>query len=116
MDDMDTGQMPATSTGKKERELTDEERIAIVTSLHCTVKNGELPHGALTKIAKNFEVHRSTVSRIWKSAQKNVNGSLSNFENVRSEKMNRGRSPMYSVEDVHVVMKNLPPEKKRNTP
>ena len=112
MDDMDTGPTPATSTGKKERELTDEERIAIAVSLHCTVKNGELPHGAFTKIAKIFEVHRSTVSRIWKRAQKNVNGSLSNFDHVRSEKKNRGRPPMYFVEDVHAAMKNLPPEKR----
>lgn len=53
---------------KKERELTNDERIEIVSQLIGMSLLPQLPYGAITKVAKNFEVSQSTVSRLWSGA------------------------------------------------
>jgi len=66
--------------GRKVRELTNEEREAVVSFLLGQLQGGALPRGIINETAKNFHVSRQTVSKIWNTsvnARNNGNFSLS---------------------------------------
>src|SRR4051812_21117634 len=47
----------------------DDRRGAYEMLLKLTV-DGELPYGAVSKVAKQFSCHRTTISRLWARARR----------------------------------------------
>ena len=64
--------------GRKVRELTNEEREAVVSFLLGHLQGDALPQGIINQTAKNFRVSRQTISKIWNiSVKARLNGNFS---------------------------------------
>ena len=86
MDGMVIGLPHVPPVANKRRELSDEERIAIASSLQTVVENDKLPWGALARVAKKVGFDPTTVSRVWARAKEGDFGPLNNIDAVRSRK------------------------------
>ena len=56
------------SPERRYRELTEAEREKICSELFLSLRNGALPRGVQTAIAKKYHVHPSTISKLWKKS------------------------------------------------
>ena len=75
-----TGMAALGAQGRKVKELTNEEREAVVSFLLGQLQGGELPRGIINETAENYHVSRQTISKIWNisvNARHNGNYSLS---------------------------------------
>ena len=73
-----TGMAAQGPPGRKVRELTNEEREAVVCFLLGQLDHGSLPRGILNETAQNFGVSRQTISKIWNTSVKaRLNGNFS---------------------------------------
>ena len=57
---------PPKAHGIKVRELTNDEREAVVMSLLERSRDGVLRLGAITEVGENFHVRCQAISKIWK--------------------------------------------------
>ena len=70
------------------QEMNDKERNAVLQFLLQHLKNDKLSHGAINAAAIKFNVHRSTISRLWKQAKTSkINGD--EIYNVSSQKIGK---------------------------
>ncbi|RLO02502.1 hypothetical protein DYB28_014161 [Aphanomyces astaci] len=53
------------------RELTYKRKVEVINRLHQLTILGKLPRGAFTSTATHFNLHRTTVSKIWNSYSTN---------------------------------------------
>ncbi|KAJ8522284.1 hypothetical protein ON010_g17717 [Phytophthora cinnamomi] len=56
----------AKSPQEKRKNLTDQQRVAIVHYLLANSAGGRLKHGDMKAAATHFGVHRATIRRLWK--------------------------------------------------
>ena len=50
--------------GEKRRDLTMEQKRQLVDAILLKMQGGELPRGFLSQLARQFDIHRSTMSRL----------------------------------------------------
>lgn len=104
--------------GSKGKELTDEQRTTLFNMcLVLTKKNGEIRHGAFSKVAAKFKdtlVDRSTVSRLWAKRTVRMVSNLIIIELPPKMTHNRGRKPIYCKEEFQQALKNMPLSNRRN--
>ncbi|CAH9095869.1 unnamed protein product [Cuscuta epithymum] len=94
-----------TSIGSKKVELTNNQRKRMVEKLLLLGDGNTLPKGAMSEVAAEFNVHRTTVWRIWSAAKVQV--SSGTVVDVQSKKKGKvGRKPkvfdMDSLKDVPI--------------
>ncbi|ETV64076.1 hypothetical protein H257_18986 [Aphanomyces astaci] len=83
------------------RELSHAKKMEVIRCLHTLSTKGYLARGAILTTASEHEIHRTTVSRIWKAFQRN--------ELLPSLKAGRvGRSPVYTPHLVASTVSELP--------
>ena len=76
--------------GTKEKELTEAERVAIVSLLiGKETSNGTLPRGSLDEVAKKFAVARATVSRLWNRCTTSRSEGFPVIDEIKAKKENR---------------------------
>jgi len=78
------------TSNPKKRELSNEDREAILQALLSKSEDGILPRGAIQAISASFEVGRNTVGRIWARAKESV-ADGSNVMDVSHRKSQCGR-------------------------
>ena len=72
---------------KSNKDLSSEKKESIYASLLSHSKNGKLPHGILSKLARFHGVDRTTVSSVWSKARadlSNPNAEAPDFTNLRA--------------------------------
>ena len=99
------------STGKKQRELDDYDRMSIVAMLIGMGCKGELPHGSFRVVAEKFRIDRATVSRIWKRATTARSEGRLVREEIFSMKTERGKKPKWDKEETKEAIKAIPLKK-----
>eukprot|EP00591_Stephanopyxis_turris_P007409 CAMPEP_0195509324 /NCGR_PEP_ID=MMETSP0794_2-20130614/2284_1 /TAXON_ID=515487 /ORGANISM="Stephanopyxis turris, Strain CCMP 815" /LENGTH=235 /DNA_ID=CAMNT_0040636505 /DNA_START=249 /DNA_END=957 /DNA_ORIENTATION=+ len=62
------------TTRPKQKNLTAEERNGLLQALLHRCVEGSLPKGTINDVAKEFQVTRQTVSRLWRRAKESING------------------------------------------
>lgn len=100
--------VPPGQSRKKTKELSNEERIALVAMLIGMAPNGRLPHGALTNVGKIFGVNRDTARRHWQNATlSRSQGTIVQHE-IKSKKHQRGRKLLWDREAIKEATKEVP--------
>ena len=95
----------------KHKKLTDAQRIRAFGLLQGALKDGKLPHGELTKIAKIFGVTRVTISNLWKKGTRANGGrsvALIRSPNILRSSNVGGRRSKYDIEEVRAHVKSVP--------
>jgi transposase-like protein len=110
--DLEPDQPPPPLSMKKPN-LTSEERRSIVSALLLTVKPGDpnlkLSHGALTAVARDFNVNRKTIKKIWDRALANYHDPhVRAFVSSPQKRTNSGRKQLYDRDEVRAAIKQLP--------
>jgi hypothetical protein len=85
------------------RQLSNDERRAVFTSLSSRYHEGVLERGALSQVAHTLHVDRSTVHRIWTLALSHmVDGTLPDVALLDSKRhvRNADKSLKYDMEDI----------------
>lgn len=100
--------------GSKKKEMTDSERIQVVSMLLGMSEFGGLPYGAIGIVAKKFQISRDTVSRLWKRATLSRSQGKVVHHEIISLKSNRGRQVKWDIEAVLAEVKKLPRKKRKN--
>jgi transposase len=52
--------------GNPRRNLTHDERVAVIVVMLEHFQNGKLPHGTIKNVANQFGCHRHTIMNLWK--------------------------------------------------
>jgi IS30 family transposase len=101
--------------GSHYRVLSTDDRLSIVVELSASYDNDRLPHGKIQEIADRYEVHASTISRLWRRALQVEahNYPDYNIEGIKSRHKNGGRRPMYNSDDIVAAIEAIPLEKRR---
>ena len=105
---METGPTPSFSKKKKERELLDHERIALMGMMLGMAVNGQLPHGAKKKLGEKFRVAPRTVARLWKTSSQSRAEGMVVLKEVLSKKNNRGRKLKWDRQEMVEAVKATP--------
>ncbi|KAF0692172.1 Aste57867_16715 [Aphanomyces stellatus] len=88
------------------RELTPTEKMAIVTMLQNTLRDGKLPYGTIQSTSVVFKVHRNTVAKLWISYKQ---GSIATKKTGRV-----GPKQRYSKDEIVSLVQDVP-QRKRST-
>ena len=91
----------------RNKDLTRNLRIQIVSMLQGMENDGSLRRGSITAIAKRFGVECCTVLRLWKRAACTCTTGIFNSPDFNSQKKS-GRPPIYLTEFVREGVKDLP--------
>ena len=105
---MATAMTPSLPKKKKERELKDHERIALMGMMLGIAVNGELPHGAQTNLSKKFRVAPRTVARLWKGCPQSRAQGMVVLKEVLSKKNNRGSKLKWDRQELTELVKATP--------
>jgi len=97
----------------KVKELTDFERVALVSMLLVHVKDGTLERGLIANYAQKFGVRRETVSRLWSNCTLSRTQGHPAFEEILSKKSNRGRKQKWDREAVQEAVREIPFKKRK---
>ena len=89
-------------------ELTETEHEKNCYQLFLSLDNGKLPKGLQTTIAGNYNVHRSTIARLWKNSYVPPEGNELGKLSPLSKWSNRGLKAIYVPEEIFENLKNLP--------
>ena len=92
----------------KHKVLKDRERIMAFALLQGMAKDGKIPHGGLTRVAKVFGVTRVTISSLWKRGTQASTGSLIKSPDILNRMSRRGRPPKYDMSEVRAHVKSVP--------
>uniref|UniRef100_A0AAV1V7F3 DUF7769 domain-containing protein n=1 Tax=Peronospora matthiolae TaxID=2874970 RepID=A0AAV1V7F3_9STRA len=96
----------------KRKNLTDQQRVAIVHYLLANSAAGCLKHGDIKAAAIHFGVHRATIRRLWKLYM-DSNATESLVGNVASRIKGRsGRKPKMADEELKVRIAAIPAERR----
>ena len=94
--------------GAKYKELRSEDRGRAISIFMASCQNGSLPRGALTSVAKMFDVHPSTISRLWKRAERTRAEGVIHSPEISSGTSLRGRFRISSSPAVRETVKSIP--------
>jgi hypothetical protein len=96
------------------KNLTYEQRLALLHFLLKGYHNHTLERGALARAADFLSVARGTVSRLWSRWVRKQANSLNGEWDVTSAKKNNGRPVKYVPEDFVNALADLPLRAKTN--
>lgn len=99
-------------------ELTDIQRRALIQFFleRCTFHGGTatLARGAIGAAANHFNIHYSTVSKIWKSAVENKNNPNINMYTASPQRKGKcGRKETILTEDLVIEIQHVPLEQRK---
>ncbi|ETK96095.1 hypothetical protein F441_01097 [Phytophthora nicotianae CJ01A1] len=96
----------------KRKNLTDQQRVAIVHYLLANSAGGRLKHGDMKAAATYFGVHRATIRRLWKlhTASSTTDGLAGNV--ASRIKGHSGRKPKVPDEELKVRIAAVPAERR----
>ena len=88
--------------------MSESQRMRAFLMVKAMVKDGKVPHGGFTKVAKTFGVTRFTISRLWARA-----GSARTIPLIKSPIQLKvckrtGRPPKYDKADLRAQVKSIP--------
>ncbi|RLN56877.1 hypothetical protein BBJ29_002702 [Phytophthora kernoviae] len=100
------------TTKEMRKNLTDQERLAIVQFLLANSAGGRLKHGDMKAAATHFGVHRATIRRLWKLhlVTSNAEGLAGNV--ASRIKGRSGRKPKVSDEEMKDRIAAIPPDRR----
>lgn len=112
---------------KKRVAMTKQRKRDVFMACVVRVQRGILPFGAFKAVAQNFEIHRETVSKLWKLTMTQVPGYqtnqpidpsfvLANLPTTVFDTKFRltGRKPQFDNETVMQEIKNIDPSARRS--
>ena len=99
---------PTPLKGKKERELTNNERVALMGMMLGMSQNGKLPKGAFTRLSEKFRCGARTVSRLWDSSPQSRETGMVVMKEVLSKKSERGRKTGWDRQALKEAVKEVP--------
>ena len=88
--------------------MRPQDRGRAMVLLLAVAKNGKLPHGAISDVAKKFGVHRSAISKLWARAKLTRVSGVINSPEMRSKACRRGRKRIYLSPIVREAVKSIP--------
>ena len=94
--------------GPNRREMRPQDRGRAMVLLLALAKNGKLPHGAISDVAKKFGVHRTSISKLWARAKLTRVSGVINSPEMRSKACRRGRKRIYLSPIVREAVKSIP--------
>ncbi|KAG6621991.1 uncharacterized protein IUM83_07374 [Phytophthora cinnamomi] len=102
----------AKSPQEKRKNLTDQQRVAIVHYLLANSAGGRLKHGDMKAAATHFGVHRATIRRLWKlhTASGTTEGLAGNV--ASRIKGHSGRKPKVPDEELKIRIAAIPAERR----
>ncbi|KAG2774478.1 hypothetical protein JG687_00005147 [Phytophthora cactorum] len=102
----------AKSPKEKRKNLSDQQRVAIVHYLLANSAGGRLKHGDMKAAATHFGVHRATIRRLWKlhTASSTTDGLAGNV--ASRIKGHSGRKPKVPDEELKVRIAAVPAERR----
>ncbi|KAE9040231.1 hypothetical protein PR001_g4820 [Phytophthora rubi] len=102
----------AKSPKEKRKNLTDQQRVAIVHYLLANSAGGRLKHGDMKAAATHFGVHRATIRRLWKlhTASGTTQGLAGNV--ASRIKGHSGRKPKVPDEELKIRIAAIPAERR----
>ncbi|KAH7463037.1 hypothetical protein PRIC1_001749 [Phytophthora ramorum] len=97
---------------EKRKNLTDQQRVAIVHYLLANSAGGRLKHGDMKAAATHFDVHRATIRRLWKlhTASNTTEGLAGNV--ASRIKGHSGRKPKVPDEELKIRIAAIPAERR----
>ena len=95
----------------KRNNLTASERQNLLNRLLEDFHVGVLEKGAITAAARQFNLHKSTVSRLWKQWLKSFNENDDDIWTVATARQNCGRPLKYDREGMKESIKEIPANK-----
>ena len=75
------------------KQLTNDQRQAILQALLEHYKDGKLECGAIKKVTESFNVSRNCIGQVWKRANESIENGCA-YMDVRSRKTNCGRKKL----------------------
>lgn len=99
--------------GKKTRELTDLERVGVVSMLLGMEADGKLPESSFIIVASKFKCSSSTVSRLWARAKFSRLGGEVDVGEIISKKHLTGRKKKWDDEAMQEAIKDIPLKNRR---
>ncbi|RLN86333.1 hypothetical protein BBJ28_00007456 [Nothophytophthora sp. Chile5] len=103
---------PLSKSETKRKNLTNQERVAIVHFLLANSAGGRLKHGDIKTAATHFGVHRATIRRLWKlhAATSNAEGLAGNV--ASRIKGRSGRKPKLQDDELKARVAAVPVERR----
>ncbi|KAH9106366.1 hypothetical protein AeMF1_018014 [Aphanomyces euteiches] len=85
---------PSSGSKQGHRKLNADERRTIYEALLELFVDGQLPHGALSETARVFQLHWTTISRVWVRARRSIlgGGALADISNKMAGNCGRKRT------------------------
>ena len=96
------------SQWRKERELKEHDRIALVGMMIGMAQDGKLPHGAFKKLAEKYRVAPKTISRLWLSCPQSVAEGIVDIREVSSKRHERGRKLVWDRDEMVTATMAVP--------
>ena len=105
MNTSSSGRPPRAS---KYKALRETDKVRIVSMLNSMVNQGTFGHGSIAFVAREMDLGRSTISRVWKGARvTRATGRIHSPEFSRKLSA-RGRRPKFSPSTIRSRVKALP--------
>ena len=86
------------------KSLSKDQRNAVISTLLSLANECKLPHGSLSKVEKQYDADRNTISTIWK---RHLKGEIIDNRRCNSKKRNLNKT----IENVKIDLPKLNPEK-----
>jgi hypothetical protein len=105
---MDQENLEPNTKRVKTKELTDNERIAVVSMLLGMSAKGPLPHGSFIDVAKKFEVQPRGIGELWaKATTSRLKGKVDE-EEIKSKRHERGRKMLWDIDAMDEAVQQIP--------
>ena len=82
--------MDQKANSRANKQLTNDQRQAILQALLANYEDGKLKRGAIKKVAEIFNFSRNCIGQVWKRANESIEAGGTKMD-VRSRKTNCGR-------------------------
>ena len=90
------------------KQMSESERMKAFFMLKGMMKDGKIPHGGFSKVAKVFQVTRFTISRLWdRAGAARVDPLIKSPQQIKLSKRS-GRPPKYTRAGVRDAVRGVP--------
>ena len=93
-----------TGDNVQRKSLSKDQRNAVISTLLILENECKLPHGSLSKVAKQYDADRNTISNIWK---RHLKGEIIENRRCNSKKRKLNKT----IEKVKIDLPKLNPSK-----
>ena len=97
-----------TLKGKKERALTNNERMALMGTMWGMANNGKLPRGTFSSLSKKYPCMAQKVSWLWDSCPQSRKTVIVVMEEVLSRKHRKGKQHLWDRDALMTAVKEVP--------